>query len=232
MADKTMVTGYRLRFNNGAWEAWVVHDGALPGEPIRLDGWADDRSDNLISDDPMGLMQLAHAILTNAVEDDRSFDDIFRDAAGQDILRKFFEELILPIKNNRPDPSQTITREAVIAWERQEDNGLPGRLFGVRDSAGVRVRDVVDAVQDYAGAHPGVADMSVADVVGRLAPSQQALSQHTGELITQQVRGILFDLVEAGYLVGRFDSDDPVHSFGALRSVALRPRPPRDAAAR
>ncbi len=98
----------------GGWLAWTARVGVSGWQPVRFVGWADDR-DNVISDDATGLMQLIAMVLSDALGDDRSFDELYRDDSGQYQLawHRFLEEYLLTMEEGS---RRLLSPEEVLAW--------------------------------------------------------------------------------------------------------------------
>jgi hypothetical protein len=98
----------------GGWLAWTAREGVSGWQPVRFAGWADDR-DNVIPGDASGLMQLSAMVLSDALGDDRSFDELYRDDSGQYQLawHRFFEEVLLTISEGS---QRLLSPRDVLAW--------------------------------------------------------------------------------------------------------------------
>jgi AbiV family abortive infection protein len=115
----TPTDGYIVerRHHGGGWLAWTDRAGAV--EPIRYARWALDRSDNVFSDDPTGLMMVSHGILSDALGDPTTYDDLYREDKGEHQLlwRRFFEEHLVTIN---PGERRLISRDEVRAWSERQ----------------------------------------------------------------------------------------------------------------
>jgi hypothetical protein len=104
------------RRHAGGWLAWTARQGVTEWQPVRFPDWAKDRSDNIISDDAMGLMKLSSRIIADAVAETRSFDDLYRsDESGkyQTLWRRFFETHLVTIAQGQRG---LLNPNEVFAW--------------------------------------------------------------------------------------------------------------------
>jgi hypothetical protein len=98
----------------GGWLAWTAREGVSGWQPVRFVGWADDR-ESVIPDDPNGLMHLSAMVLSDALGDGRSFDDLYRDDSGKYQLawHRFLQEFFLPIGEGT---TRLLSPREVLAW--------------------------------------------------------------------------------------------------------------------
>jgi hypothetical protein len=100
----------------GGWLAWTARQGVTEWQPVRFPEWAENRSDNIISGGPMGLMQVSSTIIADPVSDVRSFDELYQsDESGryQTLWSRFFETHLLTIVEGERG---LLNPNEVLAW--------------------------------------------------------------------------------------------------------------------